>query len=69
MFLALSRMPADLVSFITAIAACRPWRCLMLIVVIYLLLGMVMDSLAMILLTVPIFWPIVAGLDFGLVPG
>jgi len=28
----------------------------------------VMDSMAMILLTVPIFWPIVAGLDFGLGP-
>jgi TRAP-type C4-dicarboxylate transport system permease large subunit len=29
-------------------------------------LGCVMDSLAMILLTVPIFWPIVASLDFGM---
>ena len=33
---------------------------------LYLVLGFVMDSLSMILLTVPIFWPIVAGLDFGL---
>ncbi len=66
-FLALSRMPADLVSFINA-SGLSPMAVLMLIVVIYLLLGMVMDSLAMILLTVPIFWPIVAGLDFGLSP-
>ncbi len=35
-------------------------------IVLYLVLGFVMDSLSMILLTVPIFWPIVAGLDFGL---
>ena len=35
---------------------------------LYLVLGFVMDSLSMILLTVPIFWPIVAGLDFGLGP-
>ena len=37
-------------------------------IVLYLALGFVMDSLSMILLTVPIFWPIVAGLDFGLGP-
>jgi tripartite ATP-independent transporter DctM subunit len=66
-FLALSRMPADLVTFITD-SGLSPMAVLILIVVIYLLLGMVMDSLAMILLTVPIFWPIIAGLDFGLSP-
>jgi TRAP-type C4-dicarboxylate transport system permease large subunit len=27
-----------------------------------------MDSLAMILITIPIFWPIIAALDFGLGP-
>jgi TRAP-type C4-dicarboxylate transport system permease large subunit len=27
-----------------------------------------MDSLSMILLTVPIFWPIIGALDFGLTP-
>ena len=31
------------------------------------LLRAVMDSLSMILLTIPIFWPVVAELDFGLV--
>jgi tripartite ATP-independent transporter DctM subunit len=35
---------------------------------ILLLLGMFMDQLAMMLLTVPIFFPIVATLDFGLPP-
>ena len=34
------------------------------ILVIYVLLGCVMDSLAMILLTIPIFYPMVMGLDF-----
>ena len=33
---------------------------------ILLLLGMFMDQLAMMLLTVPIFFPVVAGLDFGM---
>ncbi|MDE0384043.1 MAG: TRAP transporter large permease, partial [Defluviicoccus sp.] len=37
-------------------------------VVLYIALGFVMDSLSMILLTVPIFWPIIAGLDYGLGP-
>lgn len=33
-------------------------------IALYVLLGLVMDSLSMILLTVPIFWPIIAGLEF-----
>ena len=37
------------------------------ILIIYILLGCVMDSLAMILLTIPIFYPVVMGLEyFGL---
>lgn len=35
-------------------------------IILYLFLGCIMDSLAMILITIPIFWPIVAGLDFGM---
>ena len=38
------------------------------ILVMYLVLGCVMDSLSMILLTIPIFFPMVSGLDFGLPP-
>jgi C4-dicarboxylate transporter DctM subunit len=34
-------------------------------IILYLFLGCVMDSLAMILITIPIFWPIIAALDFG----
>ena len=34
------------------------------ILVVYILLGCVMDSLAMILLTIPVFYPVVMGLDF-----
>ena len=39
---------------------------LMLILVFYLILGCVMDSLSMILLTIPIFFPIIETLDFGM---
>ena len=34
-------------------------------IILYLFLGCIMDSLAMILITIPIFWPIIAALDFG----
>ncbi|HEY5607695.1 MAG TPA: TRAP transporter large permease [Alphaproteobacteria bacterium] len=37
-------------------------------IILYLILGCIMDSLAMILITIPIFWPIVSALDFGLQP-
>jgi tripartite ATP-independent transporter DctM subunit len=35
-------------------------------IILYLFLGCIMDSLAMILITIPIFWPILAALDFGI---
>jgi tripartite ATP-independent transporter DctM subunit len=43
-----------------------PYLILLGMVVLYLILGCIMDSLAMILITVPIFWPIVAALEFGI---
>lgn len=43
-----------------------PHAVLLGMIVLYLILGCVMDSLSMIILTVPIFWPIVAGLDYGM---
>ena len=64
-FLGLSRMPMELVKVITE-SGMAPIAVLLLIILIYLALGCVMDSLAMILLTVPVFWPIIAGLDFGM---
>ena len=36
------------------------------ILLLYVVLGAVMDELSMILLTIPIFFPMVIGLDFGL---
>jgi tripartite ATP-independent transporter DctM subunit len=44
----------------------HPYLIVLGMIVLYLLLGCIMDSLAMILITIPIFWPIIAGLDFGL---
>lgn len=45
-----------------------PISILVLIIILYLILGCLMDSLSMVILTVPFFWPVVSGLDFGLSP-
>jgi len=65
--LALSQMPVELAAWVKA-AGLSPMLVMVAILVIYILLGCVMDSLAMILLTIPIFYPVVMGLDFGLSP-
>ena len=64
-FLALSRMPSEAATMIQN-SGMQPIMVLVTMVLIYLLLGCAMDSLAMILLTVPIFWPIISVLDFGM---
>jgi tripartite ATP-independent transporter DctM subunit len=61
--LALSQMPVELAAWVQA-SHFSPMLVLIAILAIYVLLGCVMDSLAMILLTIPIFYPIVMGLEF-----
>jgi tripartite ATP-independent transporter DctM subunit len=41
-----------------------PWMVMAVILMIYILLGMIFESLSMLLLTVPIFFPLVIGLGF-----
>jgi len=66
-FLALSQMPQELAAWIGTLQV-SPYVVLAAILVFYLLLGCVMDSLSMILLTIPILFPVVSVLDFGLPP-
>ena len=64
--LALSQMPTELATWVQT-SGLPPLIVLFSILIIYILLGCVMDSLAMILLTIPIFYPVVMGLEyFGL---
>ena len=63
-FLALSQIPAAMTDAL-AESGLAPMAILIGILLVYLVLGCVMDSLAMILLTVPVFFPLVTGLDFG----
>ena len=47
-------------------AGLSPLMVLAAILLLYLAMGCVMDSMSMLLLTIPIFYPIIAGLDFGM---
>jgi tripartite ATP-independent transporter DctM subunit len=64
-FLALTQAP-DLLGMWIGEQDWPPYGVLILLLVTYVILGAVMDELAMILLTLPIFFPVVTNLDFGL---
>jgi len=64
-FLSSALVPQTLATFFLE-SALSPWAILIGMLLLYLVLGTVMDSMAMIFLTVPIFIPIVTGLDFGI---
>lgn len=67
-FFALSQMPAGVAQWVIG-SGMEPLTVLFAIILIYLVLGCVMDSLSMILLTIPVFLPVVMGMDFwGLNP-
>jgi C4-dicarboxylate transporter, DctM subunit len=64
-FLALTRLPQEAAVFVGA-QGFSPWLIMTGVLVLYLVFGCIMDSLSMILLTVPIFFPIMVELDFGM---
>jgi len=66
-FLALSQLPQQAAQMVVD-SGMSPLLVLATILVLYLVFGCFMDSLSMILLTIPIFFPIISGLDFGLSP-
>lgn len=66
-FLALSHMPDTAAAAITSMGL-SPYAVLGVLLLFYIALGAVMDELAMILLTLPVFFPLVMALDFGLPP-
>ena len=66
-FLALSQLPQEAAQMVAG-SGLSPMVVLVAILVIYVVLGCFMDSLSMILLTIPVFFPIVTALDFGLTP-
>ncbi len=61
--LAISQMPVELSAWVKN-SGMPPLLILFSVLGIYILLGCVMDSLAMLFLTIPIFYPMITGLDF-----
>jgi tripartite ATP-independent transporter DctM subunit len=66
-FLGFSQLPLWTADFFQN-SGLSPYIVLLGMIFLYLVFGCVMDSLAMILISVPIFWPIIAALEFGLGP-
>jgi TRAP-type C4-dicarboxylate transport system permease large subunit len=65
-FLALTQVPQELSNFVVN-QGFSPWTVLALILCFYLVFGCLMDSLSMILLTIPIFYPVISVMDFDMV--
>jgi len=64
-FLSLTQLPQS-ASVWVGEQGFSPWFVLTLVLLMYLVFGCVMDSLSMVLLTVPIIFPIMMVLDFGM---
>jgi len=64
-FLSLTQLPQE-ASVWVGDQGFSPWLILTIVLLMYLLFGCVMDSLSMVLLTVPIIFPIMSVLDFGM---
>ncbi|MGI9370628.1 MAG: TRAP transporter large permease [Ruegeria sp.] len=65
-FLALTQVPQELSNYVVS-QGLSPWMVLTLILCFYLVFGCLMDSLSMILLTIPIFFPVISAMDFNLI--
>ncbi len=63
-FVNFAGLPYALADWIIGIGA-TPYMVILGIVIVYIILGAVLESLSMILLTVPVFYPLVTELDFG----
>ena len=65
--LALSQLPTQLAEIVAG-ASIPPVIVMGAIMLFYVALGCVMDEMSMILLTVPVLFPVIMGLDFGMPP-
>ena len=63
--LAFTRLPQELGAWLTG-AGAGPWLVVFLMLLFYLAAGCFMDSLSVILLTMPVFLPILLALDLGM---
>lgn len=62
-FLTVSRLTSELANFIAGLEMSR-YVIFLGIIAVYVILGCLMDTLAMVILTVPIFYPLIVKMDF-----
>ena len=62
-FLAVTRIPFEVATWVSHLAW-PPWAIISMIVLVYLIGGCFIDALALIMLTIPIFYPIVTNLGY-----
>lgn len=63
-FISYAGVPDALLNFVQSLDV-NAYVVMLILVLIYIVLGAVLESLSMILLTVPVFFPLVTSLDFG----
>ena len=63
-FVSYAGLPDAILAWVSGLDV-GPYTVILALIVIYIILGAVLESLSMILLTVPIFYPLVLSLDFG----
>jgi TRAP-type C4-dicarboxylate transport system permease large subunit len=64
-FINVSNVPRELADWFLAIKV-SPLVVVLIIVAVYIVLGCILESISMMLLTVPVFYPIILALDFGM---
>jgi tripartite ATP-independent transporter DctM subunit len=63
-FINVAGLPSELTEWVIELDL-SPFLVVILIMCIYVVLGCVLESMSMILLTVPVFYPLLLGIDFG----
>lgn len=63
-YLSNSGITRDVASFVIGLGL-KPYQVLIILIIMYILMGMVMDTMTMMILTLPIVYPIVIGLGYN----
>ncbi|MBG6158870.1 tripartite ATP-independent transporter DctM subunit [Labrenzia sp. EL_159] len=66
-FMSITELPGQLVSLMTSLPI-GDYGILLIIILIYMFLGMFLEGIAMLVLTIPVVLPIIAALEFGFDP-
>lgn len=66
-FMSITELPGQLVSLLTSLPI-GDYGVLLIIILIYMFLGMFLEGIAMLVLTIPVVLPIIAALEFGFDP-